>query len=67
VERGKGNARIVGLDAFSEEHANSLLKIGLRFPGGQGKRVKRKLVAVEQEGQFRYFISGNNPFGNSVF
>jgi hypothetical protein len=36
------------------------------LPGGE-KRIESELVAVEEEGQVRYFISGNNPFGNSIF
>jgi hypothetical protein len=67
VKSNERNAGVVWLNPLREKNPYSLLKVGLRLPSGEGKWIESELVAVEQAGQFGYFISGNSPFGNSVF
>jgi hypothetical protein len=61
------DAGIVWLNPLREKNPYSLLKIGLRLPSGEGKWIESELVTLEQAGQLGYLISGNSPFGNSVF
>jgi hypothetical protein len=67
VKSNERDAGVVWLNPLREKNPYSLLKVGLRLSSGEGKWIESELVAVEQAGQFGYLISGNSPFGNSVF
>ena len=67
MKSSEGDARIPWLNPLGKKGPYSLLEVRLCLPSGAGTWIESKLVVVEQGGQFGYFISGNNPLGNSVF
>jgi hypothetical protein len=67
MKSSEGDAGIAWLNPLREKGPYSLLKVGFRLPSREGKWIESELVAVEQAGQLGYLISGNSPFGNSVF
>ena len=67
MKSSEGDAGVARLNPLGEKGPDSLLKVGLRLPSGDGKWIESELVAVEQAGQLGYLISGNSSFGNSVF
>jgi len=67
MKSSEGDAGVARLNPLGEKGPDLLLKLGLCLPSSEGTRIESKLVAVEQAGQLGYLISGNSPFGNSVF
>jgi hypothetical protein len=67
MKSSEGDAGVARLNPIGEKGPYSLLKVGLCLPSSDGTWIERKLLAIEQAGQLGYLISGNSPFGNSVF
>jgi hypothetical protein len=67
MKSSEGDAGVARLNPLSEKGPYSLLKVGLCLPSSEGTWIESKLVAVKQASQLGYLISGNSPFGNSVF